>query len=114
MDKPNRFLDNMASYGLGNLVDELADYQQKVIEAVRTTRKMGKLVLELKFKPNGKHQIEVEAVTKPTIPRLPVERVQMFADDENLLHEQDPDNKQTSFADNVSSINEHKKEVKDA
>lgn len=97
----------MVSYGLGHAVDEMADTQIKVVEGIKDTGKAGKIVLTLKYKRNGKHGIDVDYDIKPTIPKMPGKTAPMFVDDENLLHDQDPLNKQTNF-ENVTDFTEHK------
>ena len=97
IDKQQQFLDNMVSFGLGEMLEELADAQTQVIEAVRDTLKTGSIVLTLKYKPNGKYNIDVNHQVKPTIPKAPGKVATMFQDEDNLLHEQDPQNKQLDF-----------------
>lgn len=90
MDKLNRFLDNMVSYGLGKVVDEMADLQQKIVEAARETGKVGELTLKLKFKRSGPHGLIVEPTVTSKVPKHPIKTVEMFADEDNYLHEDNP------------------------
>jgi hypothetical protein len=90
MDKANRFLDNMVSYGLGKVVDEMADLQLKIVEAVRETGKVGELTLKLKFKRSGPHGMMVDPSVTSKVPKHPIKQVEMFADEENILHDSDP------------------------
>ena len=108
--KKEVFLENLESYGLGHLLDELAEEQTKVIDAVRATAKQGRLVLELKFKRAGDEKIMVEAIVKPTIPRAPVDVVQMYADEDNRLHEDNPKAKQLDM-ENVIQMGQPNKAV---
>ncbi len=91
MDQANRFLDNMTSYGLGKVVDEMADLQKDIIEAVRETGNMGQLNLVLKFKRSGERGVIVESQVVSKIPKHPIKPVEMFVDDDNLLHDHNPD-----------------------
>jgi len=91
MDKAKQFLGNLTSYGVGNLIEEMADLQTKIIEAVRGTGKVGSLTLKLSYKINGSNQIIIDSNVTPKIPRNPVAQVAMFADDKNQLHEENPE-----------------------
>lgn len=90
MDKANRFMDNMTSYGLGKVVDEMANFQLQIVSAVKETGKVGELTLKLKFKRSGPHGIVVEPTVTPKIPRHSIKQVEMFVDEEDFLHEADP------------------------
>ncbi len=90
MDKSNKFLDNLTSYGVGYLVGEMAEHQQKIVEAVKETGRTGSVTLKLSYKMNGEKQVIVNADITPKIPRKPVGQVVMFTDDENQLHEENP------------------------
>lgn len=50
MKNSDRFLDNLVSYGLGHLVDDLANEQNRIVDAVRETGKSGSLTISFKFK----------------------------------------------------------------
>lgn len=91
MGKANKFLDNLTSFGVGNLVDEMAEDQEKIIEAVTESGKSGSLTLKLSYKRNGENQIIVNADLSPKIPRKAVAQVSMFRDKDNQLHEENPD-----------------------
>ncbi len=103
----NRFMKNMQSYGLGSLMNEMADEQDKIVAAVRTTGKTGKLVITLNFKRSGQHGVIVDPKIAPTIPRKPLQAVEMYATDDNKLHDDNPDQ---LTHENVYQI-EEKKEV---
>jgi len=102
MDDANRFLDNLSSYGIGHLVDDLAVEQKKVVNAVRETGKAGTITLKLSFKRRGPTTVEIDANVTSKIPKQQVGKVEMFADDKNHLHESNP--AQLSFGDNVTPI----------
>lgn len=91
MDKANRFLDNMTSYGLGKVVDNMADTQQKIVDAVRETGKQGEITLKLKFKRSGPNGMSVEPSITSKIPVHSIKQVEMFADEDGFLHENNPD-----------------------
>ena len=69
MDKSNKFLDNLTSYGVGYLVDEMAELQQKIVEAVSECGKSGSLTLKLSYKMNGEKQVIVNANVSTAGPR---------------------------------------------
>ena len=110
MSDAKKFLDNMTSYGLGGLVGELADEQLKVIDAVRNTGLAGSVSMTLKFKRTGDEKVAVQAVVKASVPRQPMNVVEMFADEENVLHESNPKAKQLDF-ENVHAMEDHKKDA---
>lgn len=87
----NQFIKNMKSYGLGSLLDEAAREQDKIVEAVRTTGKAGKLTMTLNFKRTGQHGVTVSPDIKSSIPRKPLQAVEMYATDDNKLHDDNPD-----------------------
>jgi len=87
----DRFLENMGSYGLGNVVGRMATLQDKIVAAVRDSGLQGKLNLALTFKRAGSRAVAVSAKITPTIPELPIQTVEMYVDDNNHLHEEDPD-----------------------
>jgi len=91
IDKKQQFLDNMTRFGLGKVLEEMADYQNQVVEGVRETGKVGELTLKLKFKKYDKHGVIVEPVVTHKIPKLPIKPVEMWADDSNYLHDHNPD-----------------------
>ena len=108
MSTGKKFVENMESYGLGAMLDELADDQKKVIGGVRQTGKKGKLILELNYTRRGHHDVAVDAKIKATVPRAPLEPVVMYADDKNDLHEENPDQLST---DNVLQLGQGQKEA---
>lgn len=97
----HKFLENLKSYGIGYVLERMLGLQKKIIMAVRETGLTGKLTLVLKFKRAGSRGIVVSAKITPVIPEAPIQAVEMFVDEENILHEQDPD--QMSF-DNVTQL----------
>ena len=102
-----QFLKNLESYGIGQVIEELADLQTQIIAAVQETGLAGKLKLELAFKRVDFTNIVVGAKITPTIPRVAPNIVTLFVDENNQLHEQDP--KQLNF-ENVHQIDD-KKEI---
>jgi len=95
----------MESYGLGSVVDQLDDLQPAIVEAVRDTGRMGRLTLTLTYKRVGLNTVAVGATVAPVIPRQALQAVEMFADDNNGLHEEDP--AQFNF-ENIHSIDKKK------
>lgn len=108
MNIEKQFIENLHSYGLGSVIEQLAEDQLKVIKAVQETGKVGTLVLTLKFKAKGKKQVHVGAEVSSKIPAVPVDIVSMFVDQKGVLFEQDPQNIQVDM-DKVSSIIGRKK-----
>jgi hypothetical protein len=109
--KYESFFKNLISYGLGDVVKNLADGQKEIIESVRSVGKTGKLKLELKYKLCGANEIAIAASVKSDLPLKSIQSVTMFVDERNDLYEQDPKNIQTSFQ-NVTDIEEYKKNAK--
>ena len=104
-----RFVENINSYGLGSLLDELADEQGKIVSAVMQTAKKGKLVLELNYKRRGNNEIEVSANVKPTIPRVGLDSNAMFVKTgDTELHDENPDQ---MTVDDAISFDRDKKKV---
>jgi hypothetical protein len=87
----HKFVENLETYGLGDLLEQMVDEQKKIVSAVRQTAKKGKLTLTLDFIRRGNNDIEVKADIKSKIPRTGLLSVIMFADDANDLHEENPD-----------------------
>jgi len=110
MSGENEFLSNLKSYGVGNLLDEMTVEQEKVIEAVMRTGRQGKLVIELQYKRTGQNKIQVGSQVRPQVPREALETVQMFTDDQNRLHDEDPTIEKVDPG-NVTRIEDHKKVV---
>ena len=87
----NKFFKNLESYGVGNLLAEVEELQPKIVEAVRETGIQGKLIIELSYRRVGVSGVAVAVKIKPTIPRSPIQPVEMFADENHNLHESNPD-----------------------
>ena len=102
----DQFNENMKSYGLGKALENLAEKQLKVVEAVHDTGLQGTLTLVLKFKRAGQSGIAVSADVKHTVPQRPMQTVEMFMDENHNLHEENPD--QLTFGENVHQIDEKK------
>ena len=43
----HKFVENLETYGLGDLLEQMVDEQKKIVSAVRQTAKKGKLTLTL-------------------------------------------------------------------
>ncbi len=108
MNQVDIFCENMKSYGLGKALENLAEKQLKVVEAVHDTGLQGELNLTLKFKRVGQSGIAVAANVKCKVPQRPMQTVEMFMDENHNLHEDNPE--QLSF-ENVHSIEDGKKNV---
>lgn len=104
--KKQKFIKNLESYGLGYVVTRMDTLQEKIIAAVRETGLKGKLKLDLNFRRVGSNSIKVAAKITPTIPEIPIQTVEMFVDENNHLHEENPD--QTNF-ENVHVLDQDKK-----
>lgn len=104
-----RFLENMKSYGLGSVIQQLADSQDEVVRSVHDTGLMGQVTMTLKFKRAGNEGMVVEPNIDKKIPRKPIQAVEMYVDKKGHLHESNPE--QMSFGENVTSIEDGKKKV---
>ncbi len=102
----NRFLENMESYGIGDVVSRMSNFQQEVIKAVEETGLAGKLTLVLTFKRNGSKGITVGAKVTPVIPQSSIRDVDMHRSENSQLYEEDPD--QITY-ENVHKIPSEKK-----
>ena len=110
MKHSERFLENLESYGLGELVSRMSINQDKIVSAVRESGLTGSLKLDLTFKRSGSSGILVQGKLTPKIPEMPIQPVEMFVDDNNRLHEENP--AQMSI-DNVHEL-QKQKEVNEA
>ena len=86
-----RFISNMRSYGLGETLSLLVEYQEQIRRAVNETGKQGTLVLKLTYKKKGMHAMRVSSTVTPTIPKDPIPDVDMYDHPEKGLFEENPD-----------------------
>ena len=110
IDEKQQLLDNLVSFGLGDMIEEWAEAQKKVLAGVRETAKQGTLTINLKFKRNGKFGTDVDYEIKKKVPKPANKTSPMFQDEDNFLHEQDPNNKQVDMED-VIDMQERKEKA---
>ena len=97
---PKDFLQTLEEIDRGNLPDECATELAKVVEAVRESGKKGYLQIRLNVKPaarNETKQMEVSAEIKTKEPRPDRPSSIFYADGENNLLRNDPDQTAMEF-----------------
>ena len=101
-----RFIENLESYGLGQLIERLEESQDEVIAAVMETGLAGKVTLTLNFKREDSVGVRVTPKISAAVPQRAIKPVEMFVDTEtNHLTEENP--AQMSF-DNVHELKKQK------
>ena len=96
-EKKISFLDNVKSFGLGQLVPTMESYQKEIIQHVQALGGVGEINLQIKYKRDGEHQVIVTPVLKYKIPNRGFMPAAMFVTDEGELSENDP--RQMNFDD---------------
>jgi hypothetical protein len=104
-EQQQRFLDNMKSYGLGDVLRKLSERQDAVVSAVNDTGLPGEITLNLKFKRVGQHGMAVVPKVTAKVPEKPMQSVEMYVKD-NKLYEDNPDQMNIE---NVHQIDVNKK-----
>lgn len=84
------FIDTMREIEYGHLLDELADVQKTVVDAVMETGKKGQITIVLNYTPEGQGQITIATDLKSKIPALPRGKSLFFVTPERNLSRQDP------------------------
>lgn len=84
------FIDVFRQIESGILLDELADRQKEILEAVRHTHKKGTLTITLSYTPEGNGQVSIEADIKAKAPKMPRGRTLFFITPEANLERNDP------------------------
>lgn len=84
------FVDTLREIEYGALLDELAEAQQQVVDAVMETGKKGQITIVLNYNPEGQGQITIATDLKSKIPALPRGKSLFFVTPERNLSRQDP------------------------
>lgn len=84
------FIDTFRHIEGGCLLDDLADQQRQVIEAVRHTHRKGSLTLTLSYTPEGHGQISIEADVKIKAPKRARGKSIFFVTPDANLERNDP------------------------
>ena len=84
------FVDTLREIEFGHLLDELADAQQQVVDAVMETGKKGQITITLNYNPEGQGQITIASDLKKKVPQLPRGKSLFFVTPERNLTRQDP------------------------
>lgn len=84
------FIDTLRAIESGILLDDLADKQQEIVDAVRNTHKVGEIVIKLTYRPEGNVQLSIEADVKTKVPKLPRGKSIFFITPEANLQRDDP------------------------
>ena len=85
------FIDTLREIEYGNLLEDLAEQQQKLVDAVLATQKKGSLTIKLNYVPEGDGQITINA-EEPKIsePKMARGKTLFFATPERNLTRNDP------------------------
>jgi hypothetical protein len=84
------FIDTFRHIEGGMLLEELAERQRDIIEAVSHTNKKGELTLKLTYTPEGHGQVSIEADLKLKTPKLARGRSLFFITPDANLERNDP------------------------
>lgn len=84
------FVDTLRDVEFGCLLEELADVQKEVVDAVMETNKAGEITIKLSYKPEGQGQLTDAADIKHKAPKLPRGKSLFFVTPERNLTRQDP------------------------
>ena len=98
----NPFLQLLAQIEGGRTAGQLAEKYPQLVAAVKEAGKAGKLVLEIKIKPEGKGEVSLVEVTASVTAKLPEKdkRPSLFFIDEkagHLLSRDDPKQTELKF-----------------
>lgn len=88
MSRP--FIDTLRQIEGGLLLEELADLQRELVEAVRHTGKKGTLTLTLSYTPEGQGQLSIAADLKTKAPKTNRGRSIFFITPDANLDRHDP------------------------
>lgn len=91
------FVDTLRDIEHGNLLDELAQQQHRIVNKVLETNGTGELAIVLKYKTTGKGQITIEAVIKQKVPAYPRGQSLFFITPEGNLDRNNPKQPQLPF-----------------
>ena len=107
MSALKRVEENLKSYGLGRLLEKLANKQDKVVQAVRNTGKDGMITIKIKYKNKGANSMQVFAEVTAKVPEHAIPVVEMYANDDGL-HDENP--AQMDF-ENVHRLDDDRKTI---
>lgn len=106
-----QFVNNLRSYGIGDLLSEAAEAQGEIVARVREKGGTGKLTIEISYKLENIVDIKVSSKVKVKFPESKIRSVNMFPDENCDLHEENP--AQMNF-DNVQRIEVKPKKINQA
>lgn len=106
------FIDTFRQVEGGILLEELADTQREIIQAIQHTNKKAVLTITLTYTPEGQGQVSIEADIKAKAPKLSRGRSLFFMTPDANLERNDPrqttlelrpvdDNRPTTFKEAV-------------
>lgn len=84
------FVDTLRDIEFGTLLEQLAEEQKDVVDAVMETGKKGEITVKLTYTPEGQGQITIAADLKAKKPQLPRGKSLFFVTPERNLSRQDP------------------------
>lgn len=84
------FVDTLRDVEFGTLLEELAEVQNQVVDAVMETNKAGEITIKLSYKPEGAGQLTIAADIKHKTPKLPRGKSLFFVTPDRNLTRQDP------------------------
>lgn len=90
MKSPRPFFETLRDIEFGGVLDELAESQQEIVDAVVDTGKKGTLTLTIDYKPNSRGQLMVTAQVNKKLPKMQRPSSLFFITPENNLTRKDP------------------------
>lgn len=84
------FIDTFRHIEGGLLLEELAERQREILQAVSHTNKKGSLTITLNYTPEGHGQVSIEADIKAKAPKLARGRSLFFLTPDANLERNDP------------------------
>lgn len=84
------FIDTLRQIQGGFLLEELAETQRELVQAIQHTNKRGTLTLTLTYTPEGQGQLSIEAAVKTKAPTLARGRSLFFVTPDANLDRNDP------------------------
>ena len=84
------FIDTLRQVDGGFLLEEMAETQRELVQAIQHTNRRGTLTLTLTYTPEGQGQLSIEAAVKAKAPTLPRGRSLFFVTPDANLDRNDP------------------------
>jgi len=84
------FIDTLRQVEGGFLLEELAETQRELVQAIQHTNKSGTLTLTLTYTPEGQGQLSIEAAVKAKAPKLARGRSLFFVTPDANLDRNNP------------------------